>query len=78
MSPWQGNLSVKTNHIQLAREQDQLKKKNIPVVEARRSDSSSPGFDREKSGQSTFTLAKVIVFPDGWKDKRPKTINMNR
>ena len=45
---------------------------------ARRSDSSSPEFDRDKSGQSTFTSAKVIFLPDGWRDKRPKTINMNR
>lgn len=57
-------LSVKTNHTQLAKEQDLDWKKNLPVTQARRSDNSSPEFDRDKNDLSTLTSATVIFLSD--------------
>jgi hypothetical protein len=56
-----GGLSVKTNHTQLGKEQNQGWKKNLPVTQVRLSDNSSPAFDRDKNDQSTLTSAKVIL-----------------
>ena len=56
--PWQGDLSVNTNHIQCARNTINLRR-NLSLSCG--SDSISLECDRDKSGQSTLTSEQVIL-----------------